>query len=110
MVGKVNSNIMLKSYDPMAPQWAMQAQATTTMAASTASVRMYDSGSKGGGAAVLEMARSGADLKLISTFPGRLKPPHGHDISPATRALRVLRDGQARWRAARAARRAELTR
>ena len=43
-----------------------------------------------GGAAVLEWARSGADLKGFVTFHGGLKTPHGQDYSNARGKLLIL--------------------
>lgn len=43
-----------------------------------------------GGAAVLELARSGADLKGFATFHGGLKTPEGQDYSAAKGELLVM--------------------
>ena len=43
-----------------------------------------------GGAAVLELARSGADLKGFATFHGGLKTPDGQDYSKTRGAILVL--------------------
>ena len=43
-----------------------------------------------GGAAVLEMARSGADLKGFATFHGGLKTPQGQDYSTARGEILVM--------------------
>ena len=43
-----------------------------------------------GGAAVLELARSGADLKGFATFHGGLKTPEGQDWSNAKGAVLVM--------------------
>ena len=44
-----------------------------------------------GGAAVLEMARSGADLKGFAIFHGGLKTPQGQDYSTAKSEILVMR-------------------
>ena len=44
-----------------------------------------------GGAAVFEMARSGADLKGFATFHGGLKTPQGQDYSTAKSEILVMR-------------------
>lgn len=43
-----------------------------------------------GGAAVLEMARSGADMKGFVTFHGGLKTPEGQDYSKASGSFLIL--------------------
>ena len=43
-----------------------------------------------GGAAVLELARSGADLKGFATFHGGLKTPDGQDYSDAKGKVLIM--------------------
>jgi dienelactone hydrolase len=43
-----------------------------------------------GGAAVLELARSGADLKGFATFHGGLKTPEGQDYSQARGRMLIM--------------------